>query len=350
MPSRLSSAENFNVSGVSTFFVSGKNRDYYTSENGPGFLPLSITPAGTTVEPGNGYRYHVYFSPATIEVVNGPIEVDYLVVAGGGAGGGHWSPTPATGSLGSGGGGSGGMLNGTTTLASGPYPISVGPGGTGGQFQGGAGGNSALGSIVTTGGGGGGMCFPFAVSSIGPPSFWCQGRPGGSGGGGGTTRSPAPSASYPSGYFAGGSGNTPPTTPSQGNPGGNSGVDLGGAGGGGAGGSGSPSPGGGTAGIARTDGKFAAPLIAPAIPAPLRPTWITAVGDSGAYASGGRGNNATSPQGFLSGGGGAGGGNPGYDYTGGGGAGYGPRPGPHGGFPGGNGGSGLVVFRYLIVG
>ena len=83
-------------------------------------------------------------------------------------------------------------------------------------------------------------------------------------------------------------------------------------------------------------------------PAPLRPTWITVVGDSGAYASGGRGNNATSPQGFLSGGGGAGGGNPGHDYTGGGGAGYGPRPGPHWGFSGGNGGSGLVVFRYLI--
>jgi hypothetical protein len=344
MALRSQNSKNYNPSPSGKKLASGKNRDYHSAENG---RVLSITPAGTTVEPGNGYRYHVYFSPANIVIANGPVTIDYLVVAGGGAGGGHWSPTPATGSPGSGGGGSGGMLNGSTTLDSGPYPISVGPGGTGGQFQGGTGGGSRLGSIVTTGGGGGGS--GFSVSSpdgVGPPNFWCQGRPGGSGGGGGSAPFPL---GYPSTYYTGGLGNTPQTTPSQGNPGGDSsGGNPRGAGGGGAGGSGSPSPGGGTAGIGRDDGKFAAPLIAPAIPAPLRPTWITAVGSNGTYASGGRGNQGISPQGFLSGGGGAGGGNPGHDYTGGGGAGYGPRPGPHGGFPGGNGGSGLVVFRYLI--
>jgi len=343
MALRSQQTGNYNPS-TGTTLVSGKNRDYHSAKSGRGFMPVIITPAGITAEPGNGYKYHVYLSPATIEVVNGPIVVEYLVVGGGGAAGGHWSPTPSAGSLGTGGGGAGGMRSGTLEINSGPLPISIGNGGTGGEFNGGNGGNSNLGSITSQGGGGGGMAYWFnPTTGVGPPLFWCQGRPGGSGGGGGTTPSSYPG---PNAWYTGGTGNDPPTTPPQGNPGGNSFPGNGGGGGGGAGGSGATAP-SGTAGIGRTDIRFAAPLIAPAIPAPLRPTWTTLVGDNGTYASGGRGNLSISPQGNLPGGGGAGGGAPGYSYTGGGGSGYGFRSGPHGGFPGGNGGSGIVIFRYL---
>ena len=346
MPVRSLSADNFEPgTSPEKFDVSGKNRDYYTSRNGPGPLARGITPEGTVAEPGNGYRYHVYFAPATIEYYGSPVNADYLVVAAGGGGGGHWSPTSPSGSPGSGGGGAGGMRTGTINLTAGPYPILVGSGGGSGAFGGSKGGDSRFANITSTGGGGGGAGFSApSPTGVGPTLFWCRGTPGGSGGGGGA--SPSPNG-YPTSYYTGGTGNDPPTTPPQGNPGGN-GTGGASAGGGGAGGSGVSAP-PGTAGIGRTDIRFAAPLIAPAIPAPLRPTWTTLVGDNGTYASGGRGNFSTIPQGNSTGGGGAGGGTPGYSYTGGGGSGYGFRPGPlFSPIPGGSGGPGIVIIRYLI--
>jgi hypothetical protein len=342
MPVRLYSAGNYGPGDTpEQFNVSGKNRDYYTSVSGVGFTGTEISPAGNIVEPGNGYRYHVYLSPTTIEISGKFLEIDYLVVGGGGGAGGQRSPGPSPGS---GGGGAGGMLSGSMELLSGSYPISVGSGGGGAPNNGGTGGPSGLGNISVSGGGGGGVGFWSSSDALGPPLFWAQGRNGGSGGGGGSAPVPARPL-YPTPAFFGGTGNTPPTTPPQGNNGGNGGA--GGGGGGGAGGSGTPAP-SGTAGIGRTDIRFAAPLIAPAIPEPVRPTWTTAVGDLGTYASGGRGNLSLTPQGYLSGGGGAGGGNPGHAYTGGGGSGYGLRPSPHSDTSGGPGGSGIVIFRYLI--
>ena len=152
---------------------------------------------------------------------------DFLVVAGGGGGG--------TG-VGGGGGGGGFRTASSQTLNGGTvYTITVGDGGASGV----SGSNSSIsGSGLTTitsaGGGRGG--------SIGG-----AGSAGGSGGGG---------AGFPS-SFAGGSGNTPSTSPSQGNNGGSGksgGSPYLGGGGGGASGSGTnasgstpPSGGSGTA-------------------------------------------------------------------------------------------------------
>ena len=77
---------------------------------------MDINPAGITAEPGNGYRYHVYLSPTTIAIDGGPVEIDYLVVGGGGGAGGQYSPGTSPGS---GGGGSGGIVRGTMTLSNG---------------------------------------------------------------------------------------------------------------------------------------------------------------------------------------------------------------------------------------
>jgi hypothetical protein len=89
------------------------------------------------------------------------------------------------------------------------YPITVGAGGAGvnGAAQGNPGSNSVFSTITSTGGGGAGggnSIFPY-----GPGRF---GLPGGSGGGGGFWQC-GPIAT-------GGTGNTPPVSPSQGNSGG----------------------------------------------------------------------------------------------------------------------------------
>jgi hypothetical protein len=138
--------------------------------------------------------------------------VDYLVVAGGGGGGLSSS---------AGGGGAGGLRTATGfAVTSGiALTVTVGAGGTAGSAgAGGKGNDSVFSSITATGGGYG--AFDNAT-----------GGPGGSGGGGGL------GSFNPN--FAGGAGNTPTTTPSQGN---NGGASIGngsnifsGGGGGGAG-------------------------------------------------------------------------------------------------------------------
>ena len=51
--------------------------------------PFSATggnvPAG--IEPGNGYKYHVFTSPGSLVCTGDPNPVEYVVVAGGGSGG-----------------------------------------------------------------------------------------------------------------------------------------------------------------------------------------------------------------------------------------------------------------------
>ena len=179
--------------------------------------------------------------------------VSYLIIAGGGGSG----MGQGTGAGGAGGFRelispsspySGSPLNGypnapnRVTVTSQAYAVVVGgggsrtPGSPGGQAQGGQGGISSFGGIISTGGGGGGggggASTPIGI-----------GLPGGSGGGGGGRCG-----------MAEGFGNTPPTSPSQGNPGGGGTsssspptVDSGG-GGGGASTTGSSSTGAGSAG------------------------------------------------------------------------------------------------------
>jgi len=141
----------------------------------------------------------------------GSISADFLVVAGGGGGGKN---------LGGGGGAGGYREFSAQTLTVGTaYTVTVGAGGAGSSntSNGGASGSNSVFSTNTSAGGGGG------ASNTG------AGSTGGSGGG-------AVRQTYTTGY----AGNTPSTSPSQGNKGGDTtGIYSGGGGGGGAGAAGS---------------------------------------------------------------------------------------------------------------
>ena len=195
---------------------------------------------GTITTVGNS-KVHTFtgdgnFVVSAVGNAAGSETVEYLVVAGGGGGGGGAGPS----SVGSGGGGGGGYREspgaaagcyavsplGTSPAVALPvaaqsYPVTVGGGGTPGAYgpsagtPGGDGCNSVFAgssTITSTGGGGGG-------ARLNSPA---NGRPGGSGGG----------TAYDPGTTAGGTGNTPPVNPPQGNDGGNRTGDGAGGGGG----------------------------------------------------------------------------------------------------------------------
>jgi len=173
--------------------------------------PVFTSATGGTITTSGDFKIHTFTGDGCFVVsqlgnsptvpTGGPSNVDYLVVAGGGG-----AETGRTG-----GGGAGGYRTtfpspgcnaGAFPISATTYPIIVGGGGAGapGAAQGS---NSTFSTITSTGGGGG--TSPHTV-------------PGGSGGsgaganGGGCVVGPGPSVA--------GSGNTPPVSPSQGNPGG----------------------------------------------------------------------------------------------------------------------------------
>jgi hypothetical protein len=243
--------------------------------------------------------------------------ITYLVVAGGGAGGGRAG----------GGGGAGGLLTGSTSVNKTAYTLQVGQGGLAGTSgNGGVGPNgtsSQFNTIVAAGGGGGG--------SFDAPY---NGQAGGSGGGGNDGENvPSPAA---------GSGNTPATSPSQGNTGGTGAIGGGytGGGGGGAGGVGgnSTTTQGGAGGVGSAPANITAGALV-------------------YYAGGGGGGIAYNTQGPAGTGGNGGGGNGGPSSVGlpgtnglgggGGGGGYSGGTAPSPSNFGGNGGSGVVILRFL---
>jgi len=305
------------------------------------FIEYSAT-GGTTYTPGNGYKYHMFTFPNSSNFVVSGSEsknVEYLVVAGGGSGG--WDR--------GGGGGAGGLrcnspncpapLRGATfTVSSGTYAVTVGAGGAvavNDSPYGNPGNPSSFGPITATGGG---------SDDILDKSK----RSGGSGAG---------AHSADGGPY--GLGNSPATSPPQGNNGGTS--PTGGnphtssGGGGGAGGVGSnggtSGSNGGPGGAALAVPDFAAPLF-PGRPSP----WISAVGPTGTYAGGG-GGGGHQDLGWVGAGGTGGGAGAGNGGTGGGGAGgnavndTGSGGGGGNNIPQGNGGSGgngVVIIRYLV--
>ena len=210
-------------------------------------IPEFVTATGGTITTCGNFKIHTFTGPGTFCVSNagnslGSNTLDYLVVAGGAAGGIGYNAS-------GGGGGAGGLRFSASTFTAPPtsapragsaltasatgYPITVGAGGTvsgpgnPNGVRGNSGANSVFSTITSTGGGGGGGY----NAPISP------GNPGGSGGGGGGDTS--------GGNSSGGSGNTPPVSPSQGNNGGG-GFDTGpwypAGGGGGAGAAGASSP------------------------------------------------------------------------------------------------------------
>ena len=161
-------------------------------------IPLTVQGKGqknTQSKKGKMFGYQVLGFGAGGLPKSDPVDVDYLVVAGGAAGGFV--------GVNGGGGGAGGhrtsFPGGTKiTIDSGAIPITVGAGGPGASPpEVGAPGNNSVFKTITSSGGGGGAAGP-------QPS----GDPGGSGGGGQTGPSP------------GGSGNAGGFSPPEGNNGG----------------------------------------------------------------------------------------------------------------------------------
>jgi hypothetical protein len=255
---------------------------------------------GGQISFANGYWVHSFTGSGTFYTQQ-TLDCEYLVVAGGGAGGF---------SVG-GGGGAGGFRTGFVQRLNGSYPVSVGSGGTGlASSNGGNGGNSSFAGISSTGGGGGGNNAAVPANS------------GGSGGGSGEGNNQ-------------GSGNLGGYTPVEGFAGGaavESAPAYGAGGGGGAGGTGNngTSSGGGNGGV----GAFS-----------------TITGSSVVYAGGGGGSGYNSQNAGI--GGSNIGGNGSYFAgpiaatngtanrgAGGGGGSF------DGGGTAGSGGSGIVIIRY----
>jgi hypothetical protein len=313
--------------GLTLVYVDTTRGWVYSKESNVADLgaPTFITATGGTVTESGNFKIHSFTGDADFVVsslgnpVGGSDTVDYLVVAGGGGGGKNDG----------GGGGAGGFRTtfpspgcnaGAFPISVTTYPITVGGGGAGGtgpcSAAGSSGSNSIFSTITSAGGGGGGGRDTNNAAS------------GGSGGGGsGTPANPA------------GSGNTPPVSPPQGNPGAVSGgTPTSGAGGGGganAAGSTGNTPGPGGAGGAGSSNS-------------ITNSSVTRAGGGG----GGAGAVGTG------GAGGTGGGGKGGDYptsspktaavggtanTGSGGGG-GSRGGPV--YDGAAGGKGIVIIRY----
>ena len=308
--------------------------------------PSFIAATGGTVTTSGDYKIHTFTGDGCFVVssvgnsptvpTGGPSNVDYLVVAGGGAGGNSQG--------GGGGGGAGGFRESHSDSISGPYsasplatptgltitlttyPITVGGGGgdTGPALcNGNPGSKSVFSTITSTGGGGGGrgQCYPAPESNA---------SPGGSGGGGGGANRTA------------GSGNTPPTSPPQGNPGGD-GNPTGASGGLNSGGGGGGAGASGTAGSQPISGNGGNGVTTSISGSPVTR------GGGGAGGAGGTGDPAVGAIAGTagSGGGGTGGkraafdGGDGTANTGGGGGGGGDS-----GNAAGAGGKGIVIIRY----
>jgi len=305
-----------------------------------GVVPAYVTATGGTPCSGaivcTDYKTHTFTGPGTLCVSNagncaGSNTVSYMVVAAGGGGGDQRG----------GGGGAGGFreskaandaytaspLNATSgpgynlTVSATPYAITVGAGGAGGTTPGtpGTSGNDSIFSTITSTAGGGGGSHP-------PPYNF--GLSGGSGGGIVAANVPA--------CTGGAAGNTPPVSPPQGNPGGDTAP-------------GAPWYYGSGGGGATAVGSIAAASCACGTGGAGATTSISA--SPTAYAGGGGGGANCGPK--AQAGGAGGGGSGGFQSTvstvggvntgGGGGGGPGANV-PT--FPGSNGGSGTVIVRY----
>lgn len=158
-----------------------------------GYLASST---GATVKDVGGYRYHIFYGPGTFTVsrnsTNPSSTIEFVVVGGGGGGG----VTSGYNGTGGGGGGQvwGGSRNGNLI---GTYPVSVGGGGAGASVNTSQGGDGSISLTPFTptgfyagGGGGGGSSSTGARNGTPGNQVGSVGQ--GSGGGGGTSGSGAP--------------------------------------------------------------------------------------------------------------------------------------------------------------
>ena len=338
------SSAKLNVDGQASTFVYADDTNGWINvqnaedtESGASFIAAT---GGNTVATCGNFKIHTFTSPGTFCVsavgnAAGSNTVSYMVVAGGGG-----TDRGNPGSIGGGGGGgfreglgindsyTGSPLRATTGIpvtATG-IPVTVGAGGAAGPNSGptsaATSGSNSIFSTITSAGGG---------KSSNPVES------GGSGGGGPTTPAPAQTPSQI------GSGNTPPTTPPQGNPGAfglttsPTTYRAGGGGGATAAGVAATPSGAGAGGAGATTSINGSPTAfaggggggsgrEPATPAPVGNVPAGAGGTGGGGAGGERGDSTA---GTVNTGGGAGG------------SGYMSGPGS-----GAAGGSGIVIIRY----
>jgi hypothetical protein len=186
----------------------------------------TAAPTGGTIttytDSGTDYTVHTFLSSSSF-VASGSSSADILVVAGGAGGGG----TPIAGSSGGGGGGAGGLVTfASQSVSTGTHAVTVGLGGAereGAHSQGGNGEDSRFGTLTNIiGGGGGGSADSGAYAALS----------GGSGGGAGNNSGTGTAGTGTAGQGnAGGAvGTTTPNYPAGG--GGGKGA-VGGAGSGG---------------------------------------------------------------------------------------------------------------------
>jgi hypothetical protein len=316
-----------NRASVTLVYIDSTKGWLFSDEHNVGDLQLNLftEATGGTVTTSGDWKIHTFtgdgcFSVSQVGVgsLGGPSDVDYWVLAGGGAGSGR-------GNRGGGGGGAGGWREsvpspaawsasplanpgGALPVSIQAYPITVGAGGAGAPGEGtGTSGSPSIFSTITSAGGGNGV-------------GGGNGTPGGSGGGPAGIDANAPS-----------SGNVPAVSPPQGNPSGLGDTSHVGTHGGGGGGAGAP---GGT----KNGGAGAT-------------TSITGSPLTKAGGGGGGGNSQPSGSGG-SGGGTSGSGNPpGTGFSGSAPANSGSGSGGHSASPPcaggtGNGGKGIVIIRY----
>ena len=315
--------------------------------------PVPVVTTGGDIykrtESGKDYVYHVFTSPGNFVFSQGAIgsaadSLRILVIGGGGGGAKDDG----------GGGGAGGVawVSSYGVLANGTYAVTVGSGGNGGA-NGSKGGDSTwnapaptTGGRITGQGGGGGGKNSTTDTVGGSGGGYGYGQPSSGGPGTQPTQS------------------NPPTTANYGYPG----SDRGSWGGGGGGATSAPGDRAGHGGYVREFSNFPGPLFA----SPYSPTgsampadWQSAVAPQGYFAGGGGGGGRNGPESFKGGGkhpwngpgagplGGSGNGQgspsspvtmtAGLANTGSGGGGQGAGQGS----PGANGGSGIVIVRYL---
>ena len=282
--------------------------------------------SGGTLTSDATYYYRTFTGNGSLIVSNASLNIDYLLIAGGGAGGGAGSNDAGTAA----GGGAGGYLyQNSYSLPANTYTVTIGAGGAGGTSSSSQYWNSGVNSTFT----GTGVSLSSVGGGRGDFASGSGGASGGSGGGSSATRS-------------GASGTT-----GQGNAGGNAQVDASG-GGGGAGSAGGNGTSNGVSGSSGNGGSGSN----------VHSTWLTAISSAMTGVSGW--STATSG-GYIAGGGGGGGGNgytPGNGGSGGGttggvyhgnsnsatqntGSGSGGG-GTSGSITTGNGGSGLFIVRY----
>lgn len=295
-----------------SFNLSANNIDATILTLSPSFYSVPNAIGGIVTKVGD-YTVHTFNSSETF-TVNIPITAEVLVVGGGGGGGGR-----NTG----GGGGAGGLIYNSSFILNDSCFVTIGSGGAGGiagsYHKGSNGGNTYFSSLTAWGGGGGGHGVPPDNNAI-----ELGGLAGGSGGGGGGCDNGA----------AGASGGI--IDPLQGNIGG-LGTTAGVRGGGG-GGAGGPGENGNSVGVGSNGG----PGLAYNITGTL--LYYAAGGGGGANASGGLGGSDIGGDGggaftgsvYATDGaentGSGGGGCQGYDVA---------------NATGGDGGSGVVIVRYI---